>query len=36
MAYGDRRVGDIIPPGSTLVFEIDLVELRGSNAASAE
>lgn len=36
MAYGNRRVGDIIPPGSTLMFEIDLLELRVPDAAPAE
>ena len=29
MAYGDRQVGDLIPPGSTLVFEVELVDLEG-------
>ena len=27
-AYGDRGFGDIIPPGSTLVFEIELLDVR--------
>ena len=29
MAYGDRQVGDLIPPGSTLVFEVELADLQG-------
>jgi FKBP-type peptidyl-prolyl cis-trans isomerase len=28
MAYGNRQVGDLIPPGSTLVFEVELVDLK--------
>ena len=32
MAYGDRQVGDLIPPGSTLVFEVELANLRGLDA----
>ena len=30
-AYGDRGAGDVIPPGATLVFEIDLKGLRAPN-----
>lgn len=29
LAYGDRQVGNLIPPGSTLVFEVELADLRG-------
>lgn len=28
MAYGDRQVGALIPPGSTLVFEVELADLK--------
>ena len=30
MAYGDRQVGALIPPGSTLVFEVELADLKGA------
>ena len=28
-AYGDRQVGALIPPGSTLIFEVELADLQG-------
>ncbi len=30
MAYGERGAGNVIPPGATLVFEIELAALRGT------
>jgi FKBP-type peptidyl-prolyl cis-trans isomerase len=31
MGYGDRGAGDVIPPGATLVFEVELKGLQGPN-----
>jgi len=36
MGYGDRGAGNVIPPGSTLVFEIELLELTIIEAAAEE
>jgi FKBP-type peptidyl-prolyl cis-trans isomerase len=36
MAYGDRSVGELIPSGSTLVFEISLAGLSGGEIAEIE
>lgn len=29
MGYGNRGAGNVIPPGATLVFEIELIEVQG-------
>jgi FKBP-type peptidyl-prolyl cis-trans isomerase len=29
MGYGDRGAGNLIPPGATLVFEVELFGLQG-------
>ena len=28
LGYGDRSAGNVIPPGATLKFEVELIELR--------
>jgi FKBP-type peptidyl-prolyl cis-trans isomerase FkpA len=33
MAYGDRGAGDVIPPGATLVFEVELFSLTGPDGS---
>lgn len=35
LAYGDRQVGNVIPPGSTLVFEVELADLKTPGDQSA-
>jgi len=27
LGYGDQGAGDVIPPGATLIFEVDLLEV---------
>lgn len=34
LAYGEQGAGDVIPPGATLLFEVEAVSLAGEAAAS--
>jgi FKBP-type peptidyl-prolyl cis-trans isomerase FklB len=34
LAYGDRQAGPDITPGSTLIFEVELVSIADKNAAA--
>ena len=36
MGYGDRGAGNVIAPGATLVFEIELLEVASTEPAAAE
>ncbi len=35
LAYGDRQVGNLIPAGSTLIFEVELADLKGLDDQAA-
>lgn len=36
LAYGDRKVGELIPARSTLVFEVELADLKGGEEPESE